>query len=144
MTNPLPGFPITIELPVVWGEMDAFGHVNNTVFFRYFEGARIAYFDAIGYDALMADAGLGPILAETSCRFRRPLKYPDRVVVGARVPKVGEDRFTMEYRIWSERWSGAAAKGEGLIVSFDYRSQKRVPLPPSIAAAIERVEGRGR
>lgn len=142
MSTPLTGFPITIELPVAWGEMDAFGHVNNTVFFRYFESARIAYFDAIGYDALLADEGLGPILAETSCRFRRPLTYPDRLVVGARVPSVGEDRFTMEYRIWSERLGTAAARGEGLIVSFDYRAQRRVPLPASIAAAIERVEGR--
>jgi acyl-CoA thioester hydrolase len=140
--NPLPDFPITVQLPVVWGEMDAFGHVNNTVFFRYFESARIAYFDAIGYDALMAEQGLGPILAETSCRFRRPLKYPDRVVVGARVPDVSEDRFTMEYRIWSESWDSAAGKGDGLIVSFDYNAQKRVPLPESIRAAIERVEGR--
>ena len=141
MTNPLPDFPVTVPLAVAWGEMDAFGHVNNTVFFRYFETARIAYFDAIGYDRLMAEQGLGPILAETSCRFRRPLKYPDRLVVGARVPTVGDDRFTMEYRIWSEQWGSAAGKGEGLIVSFDYRAQKRVPLPPSIVAAIERVEG---
>ncbi len=142
MDTPLPDFPVTVELPVLWGDMDAFGHVNNTVFFRYFECARIAYFDEIGYVAVMEEQGVGPILAETSCRFRRPLKYPDRVVVGARVSTVGEDRFTMEYRIWSEHWGGVAGKGEGLIVSFDYRANKRVPLPDSIVAAIERVGGR--
>lgn len=142
MSTPLPDFPVTVELPVAWGEMDSFGHVNNTVFFKYFETARIAYFDRIGYDTLMAEQGLGPILAETSCRFRRPLTYPDRVVVGARVPEVGEDRFVMEYRIWSARWEGAAGKGDGLIVSYDYRKQKRVPLPDSVRAAIEELEGR--
>jgi acyl-CoA thioester hydrolase len=142
VSNPLPDFPVTVELPIAWGDMDAFGHVNNTVFFRYFESARIAYFDEVGYGALMAERGLGPILAETSCRFRRPLTYPDRVVVGARVPQVGEDRFTMEYRIWSEGQATVAGKGEGLIVSYDYRAQMRVPLPTAIAAAIEALEGR--
>ena len=138
----LSGYPIVVEVVVRWGDMDAFQHVNNTVFFQYFEVARIACFDALGYDALMESTGVGPILAETSCRFRRPLTHPDTVDCGVRVTSMGEDRFTMEYRIWSEAWGSAAGKGDGLIVSFDYRAQKRVPLPAAIAAAIERVEGR--
>jgi len=140
--NPLPDFPIAERIPVRWGDMDAFAHVNNTVFFQYFEVARIAYFDAIGYREEMEATGRGPILAETSCRFRRPLTFPDTVTVAARVPDVGEDRFVMEYRIWSDSQQTVAAKGEGLIVSFDYRGGARCALPEEIRAAIARVEAR--
>lgn len=139
--DPLPGFPVTIALPVRWGDLDAFGHVNNTVFFQYFESARIKYFDALQYRQQLEATGHGPILAETSCRFRRPLKYPDQLVIGARVTDVGEDRFSMEYRIWSEQWQGVAAKGTGLLVSYDYRSEKRCPLPDAIRERIAALEG---
>ena len=68
----LEGYPVVIDEQVVWGEMDAFQHVNNTVYFRYFESARIAYFGAVGYLEWMKAEGSGPILASTRCRFRRP------------------------------------------------------------------------
>ncbi|MCP4869220.1 MAG: acyl-CoA thioesterase [Proteobacteria bacterium] len=133
-------FPVTIEIPTRWGDLDAFQHVNNTVFFVYFESARIAYFDKLGYRDLVESTGKGPILAETSCRFRRPLKYPDQLTVGARVTDVGEDRFTMEYRIWSAELQTAAAKGTGLIVSYDYRAEARCPLPDVIRERIAALE----
>jgi acyl-CoA thioester hydrolase len=133
-------FPIRLELPVRWGDLDAFQHVNNSVFFVYFESARIAYFDALNYREHLDQTGEGPILAETSCRFRKPLKYPDRVTVGARVTDIEEDRFTMEYRLWSEQWKACAASGTGLLVSFNYRTQKRCPLPDVIRSRIEALE----
>ncbi len=137
----LPEFPVTLTLPVRWGDLDAFQHVNNTVFFVYFESARIAYFDKLGYRQQLEETGMGPILAETSCRFRRPLRYPDTITVGAKVTDVGEDRFSMEYRIWSDEWQGIAAKGTGLIVSYDYRNERRGPLPEVIRERIAALEG---
>ena len=106
---------------VHWGEMDAFSHVNNVTYFRYFETARIAYFDAIGYRESMEEHGVGPILASTSCTFRRPLSYPDDLVVGAGVSDVSEDGFTMQYAVWSSQLGTVAARGEGAIVNYDYR-----------------------
>lgn len=140
--NPLPDLPIQVRFPVHWGEMDAFQHVNNVSYFRYFESARIAYFDAIGYRESMARDKIGPILASTSCRFRRPLSYPDDLVVGAGVSEVGEDRFTMTYAVWSTRLGTVAARGEGELVNLDYRTNRKVPLAPAIRDAIARVEGR--
>ena len=106
--DPLRGFPIVAIVNVAWGELDAFGHVNNTVYFRYFEDARIAYLDAIGFMGGPPN-DIGPILHSTMCRFRRPLKYPDTLRVGARVTEVAEDRLTMEYRIVSGPSPGEAA-----------------------------------
>src|SRR5213595_1205377 len=70
---PLIGFPIIVSWPVQWGDQDAFGHVNNTVYFRWFESGRIACFDRIGLGHAIPGTGLGPILAAINCNYRRPL-----------------------------------------------------------------------
>ncbi|MEJ2514008.1 MAG: thioesterase family protein [Gammaproteobacteria bacterium] len=140
MSELLRGFPVTVEIPVAWGEMDAFGHVNNMVYFRYFETARIRYFEAVGYIDLAGPAGTGPILAYADCRFRLPLTYPDRVRVGARVSDVSEAGFLMHYRAVSLHHRKVAAEGTGRITSFDYDRQAKAPLPPGVAEAIARLE----
>ncbi|MGH7447413.1 MAG: acyl-CoA thioesterase, partial [Longimicrobiales bacterium] len=113
-------YPVIISVPVAWGEMDAFGHVNNIIYFRYFESARIAYLDAIGFRGDDESSGIGPILASTECRFRRPLAYPDTVSIGARTIDLAADRFTMEYRVASAALGEIAAEGGGVIVAYDY------------------------
>jgi acyl-CoA thioester hydrolase len=137
MTELLDGYPIVIEIPVAWGEMDAFGHVNNIVFFRYFESARMAYLGAIGFGG---ETGVGPILASTHCRFRRPLEYPDTVRVGARAAELGADRFTMEYRIVSVAQDAVAADGGGLVVAYDYVARSKTALPDAVRRRIEELE----
>ena len=117
--------------------MDAFQHVNNTVYFRYFESARIEYFVQVGLDKSMKDDGVGPILASTSCRFRVPLTYPDRITVGARVADMGADRFTMLYKILSHEKEQVVAEGEGLIVIYDYKRNSKTLLPENIRDRIE-------
>jgi len=133
-------FPVHYECPVAWGEMDAFEHVNNVAYFRYFESARIAYFNRVGYLAILEETQVGPILASTSCRYRHPLAFPDRVTVGARVSEIGADRFTMLYRVVSEKHGVIAADGEGLIVSYDYGKGQKAPLPETLRAAIVELE----
>lgn len=128
VTELLNDYPVVQELTLHWGEMDALGHVNNVVYFRYFETARIAYFERTGIQA-SGDVHVGPILASTACRFRRPLTFPDRICVGARVTEIGDDRFTMEYALASERHGAIAAIGEGVVVSFDYRAGRKHALP---------------
>ncbi|MBI3461723.1 MAG: acyl-CoA thioesterase [Planctomycetes bacterium] len=136
----LRNFPVVIEIPVAWGEMDAMQHVNNAAYFRYIESARMAYFERIGFLEHMRDTGIGPILAWTSCRFRRALTYPDTVSVGTRVTKIDTDRFTMETIIISHSMSDVAAESEGTVVTFDYRDQKKVPVPVAIRGRIEALE----
>ena len=137
MSPLLDGFPVVVDVPVAWGEMDAFGHVNNAVYFRYFENARIEYLRRIGFDNALE---VGPILASTSCRFRRPLTYPDTLHVGIRTTELGEDRFTIEYRLVSERLSEVAAEGTGVVVSYDYPNARKAPIPGQVRGAIEALE----
>lgn len=137
----LEGFPIVKTIDVAWGEMDAFRHVNNTVFFRYFETARIAYLVRVGFERGPEAGAIGSILARTECRFRRPLTFPDTVDVGARATDVGIDRFTMEYRIVSRRLGEVAATGSGVVVSFDYARGEKTPIPDEVRQRITLLEG---
>jgi acyl-CoA thioester hydrolase len=139
----LRGFPIVIELPVQWGEMDAFGHVNNTVLFRYFESVRMAYFERCGFIDTYERDRIGAILHSTSCRFRRPLFCPDTALVGTRVPVVGQDRFDMEYRVASRTSGELVAEGTATIVCYDYTAGHKVPLPEAVRAAIALLEAQG-
>ncbi len=138
----LAGFPVVIELPVQWGEMDAYGHVNNTVLFRYFESARMAYFQRCGFIETYQRDQIGAILHSTSCRFRRPLFCPDTALVGTRVSDVGEDRVTMEYRVVSRAQDETVAEGTAIIVSYDYSAQRKAPLPTPVREAIAAIERR--
>ena len=137
----LNGYPIVIETPVAWGEMDAYGHVNNIVYFRYFESVRIKYFEEMRFLAYKEQVGIGPILAHTQCRFKLPLTYPDQVLVGARVPKLDTDRFVMEYIIVSNRYGKIAATGDGLIICYNYRKNQKAPLPENLIIKIKELEG---
>lgn len=141
--NGIDGYPVCVMIPVAWGEMDSFGHVNNIVYFRYFENARIAYFERVGFQQEYRQTGIGPILAKTDCRFIAPLTYPDDVVVGARSRDLGEDRFTMDYSIVSTALGNEAASGSGRIISYDYGRLAKAPLPDSVRRAIIELEGLG-
>ena len=136
MNDLLKGFPAVIQIPVWWGEMDAFQHVNNAVYARYFESARIAYLERSGFIELRERTGIGPILAATSIRFRKPLTYPDTVSVGARIKTIAEDRFTMEYRLVSHKLEAVAAEGEGTLVAYDYRNLCKATLPAEVRRGI--------
>lgn len=136
----LESFPVVIEIPVQWGEMDAYGHVNNTIFFRYFESARIAYLERCGFIESYESHKIGAILHSTHCRFKRSLHHPDNVLVGARVIQIDEDRFTMAYVVVSRRWNEIVADGTGIIVSFNYESRSKAPLPQMVRNRIESLE----
>jgi acyl-CoA thioester hydrolase len=132
--------PVVIEVPVAWGEMDSFRHVNNIVYLRYFESARIAYFERLKLMEFLNQTGIGPILASVQCKFKIPLTYPDTVSVGTRISKVEHDRFVMEYYVVSQQHQKIAAEGEGIVVSFNYRENKKAPLPEEVKQRIAALE----
>ncbi len=140
MSNELKDFPVIIELPVLWGHMDAFQHLNNVVFFRFFESARIAYFEEIGFLEAMENTGIGPILASTSCKYIKPITYPDTVSISARVSNIEEDRFDMEYTMVSQEKGEVTATGKALVVSYDYNENKKANIPDHIRNKILDLE----
>ena len=116
------------------------GHVNNTVYLRYFETARIAYFEKSGFLESLNQTGIGPNLASVQCKFKAPHTYPDIVSVGARVSRIEGDRFVMEYSAVSHKSRRIAAEGESVIVSYNYRETKKVSLPEELKKRIQVLE----
>jgi len=140
MHDLLAQFPVVIEIPVAWGEMDALGHVNNTVYFRYFESARIAYFRQLGFMASVEQAQVGPILGSINCKFKYPITFPDTVSVGVRTLRVEADRFVIKHCVVSHAAQRIAAEGEGVIVAYDYGARKKATLPAEIKDKIQKLE----
>jgi acyl-CoA thioester hydrolase len=128
----LTGYACVVEQAVDWADMDPFQHVNNVVYFRYFENGRIEWFRQIGWWDSLPLTGIGPIVASTAARFRRPVKYPDRLLCGTKVTKIGTDRFTLAHRLVSQTTGEITTEGDVEIVAFDYRNGGKVAIPEAI------------
>ena len=140
MKELLAKFPVVVEIPVAWGEMDALGHVNNIIYFRYFESARIVYMAKLGFMASIDQMEIGPILGSIQCKFKYPVTFPDTLLVGVRTVRIEEDRFVVEHCVVSQQAQRVAAEGEGVIVAYDYRAKKKAHLPAEIKHRIEKLE----
>jgi len=141
MQELLKDFPVITEVNVAWGEMDALQHVNNVVYFRYFESARLSYFSKINLLVDSSQTTIGPVLAETSCKYKLPITYPDTLLIGAKVIDLQEDRFTMEYQIVSKKIGKVCTQGQATCVMFDFINHCKVQLPSNIKQGILDLEG---
>ncbi|EHU5005104.1 acyl-CoA thioesterase [Vibrio vulnificus] len=138
----LQDFPVVTEINVAWGEMDALQHINNVVYFRYFETARIEYFNKINLMDEIKRNQIGPVLSETQCRYRIPVTFPDTLLIGSRVSEVGEDRFTMEYQVVSKKMGKVTTTGSATVVMFDFKNQSKAQLPAVLHDAIFSIEAK--
>ena len=143
MEDLLQSYPSKIAIPVQWGDMDAAQHVNNIIYLRWFETARIQYFEQL--NELMdftGEAELGAILAETYCRYKMPVTYPDTVWVAARVltDTMDEFSFRMQHIIISQQHQRIAAEGWTRIVCYDYREKRKTAIPARLKEKILAIE----
>lgn len=131
--------PLTTDIFAMrWGDMDALGHLNNTLYFRFCEEARVRWLAANGW-AVSTAAGSGPILAATSCQFRAPVVYPADIRIETFVSKIGTSSFTLSHRICrDDRPDQVAAEAEVVIVWCDYAVGKPVSLPAVLRQQLER------
>jgi acyl-CoA thioester hydrolase len=141
-TDLLADYSVVVTMPVQWGDQDAYAHVNNTVYFRWYESARLAYCMRLGLVSSAYTGGIGPILAAISCNYRRPLNFPDTVRIGARVTRIGRSSLTMEHAVASEAQGQLAADGSSVLVVYDYGQKQSCPVPPELRQAIEGLEGK--
>jgi acyl-CoA thioester hydrolase len=133
--------PVRIQLQVAWGEMDALGHVNNTVYLRWFENARIAYLRHTEVLDSMRRMELAPILAHQTIDYLLPVTHPDTVEVATTVTSIGNTSFTMAFRINSMRHGALAAEGSGRLVMVDIQRKCKVPVDAKLRQLIYDIEG---
>jgi acyl-CoA thioester hydrolase len=119
------------QMPTRWGDMDAMGHINNTLYFRYFEQARIAWFEEM--KMLKNESQHGPILASASCDFLKPLKYPGDIYVDQIVTRLGRSSVAMDLSIERLDEPGQIyARGTCVIVWMDYSVGRALPWPEDL------------
>ncbi|AOB30631.1 thioesterase [Bordetella sp. H567] len=134
---PVPGSTHTVEMPLRWGDSDALNHLNNTLYFRLMEEARMQLLYAAGI-SLPADAG--PILAHASCDFLRPLTYPASVQVTHTLTRLG--RSSMEFELVLDKVGdsrGPCARGRNVLVWLDYVGNRPQPWPTHVLARLAAV-----
>ncbi len=139
-TSPPQVFGGSITFDVNWGDMDAFGHVNNARYFTWFESCRTAYFLRLGLK-MDRPSSLGPIVARLSCDYIAPVLFPANLTCGVRVVKIGNTSFTMAYGLWhTENPGPLCARGESVVVLLDYETNQKIRVPDDIRRAIDELE----
>lgn len=123
------------ERRVVWGDMDAMQHVNNTKYFYYCETTRLDFLRAVlpqigGEPPHQASTGIA--LAETGCRFKVSLTYPDDLIIGTGVSMIGETEFELTHAIYSQKLNLIAAQATARMVYYDFAQRKRAVLDQAI------------
>ena len=119
-------FTHSTTLNIRWGDMDSMGHVNNVNFFVYFEQARCQAFDDVGLKiGSQHDMVEGPILAQTQCRYRGPVEFPDTVTVGSLSEQTSDSTWTQKYAVVAHSTGRVVAEGDAEMVWFDYKEGKR-------------------
>ncbi|NVM43411.1 MAG: acyl-CoA thioesterase [Candidatus Lokiarchaeota archaeon] len=116
------------EMPVRWGDMDARGHVNNTLYLRYFESSRIALFRTLNLYEEPTEVRIGPILSFQSCSYKAPLTYPDTIYVGAKIEAIEGSKIIIKHSIVSKKRNRIVAEGEAHIIWYDYDNKKRANI----------------
>jgi acyl-CoA thioester hydrolase len=124
------------SVEVRWGDMDAVGHVNNTVYFTYLESARVELLGEIGARSRQRNDGQGPALVSTSCDFKKQVVYPATIDVGVRVEEIGNRSFRMSYGLFLRGADELVATATSVNAWVDYAVGRAVEIPDDLRAAL--------
>jgi acyl-CoA thioester hydrolase len=138
----LAGFPVVTTIPVLWGDQDAFGHVNNLAYLRWAETARIEYFIRVELMPPLPPSGVALILASMKCDYEAQVSYPDTILAGARVTRIGTSSVQMEHLVVSQNQGRVVARVDSTLVLLDYSRNKPVAVPAEIRKIVADIEGR--
>lgn len=123
------------EIAVRWGDMDAYGHVNNALYMRYLEEARVQFLASIGAD--MRGNGTDPVIINVGCTFLRPVSYPATVIIKSYVGEIGRSSFMIWYEVsTTDNPDQLCSEGYSKVVWMDHQTGRSVPLPEMIRNAI--------
>lgn len=131
-------FPYRMSIPTRWSDNDMLGHVNNVLYYRYFEAVVVRFqMQEAGVD--WANDRVSPQAVETLCRFHRPLSFPETVEAGLRVERIGNSSVTFAIALFGEGQEAPAATGHFVHVFVDSGTMKSQPIPAAARRAYEKV-----
>lgn len=132
--------PVHTEITVAWGEMDALQHVNNVVYFKYFETARIDFFSQVNLLGDLKITQVGPVLSDNHARYKRPVTFPDTLLVSVKISDIKADRFMMNYTVFSKAQEAVTTLGSSQVVMFNFKTGKKATLTPELLDALRTYE----
>lgn len=128
-------WPVITEIPVLWGDMDSFGHVNNIIYPKWCETSRVELLckiwnlDALSMAKILSEKGIGPILANFSTNYRIPVVCPDIIFVKTRVKHIGNTSFGIEHQLTSKNnGSKIVADADSVIVMINYKTGEKIQI----------------
>lgn len=133
-------YPLVFSQELIWSDMDAFQHINNAVYLRYFEDSRMKYFESTGVMDCMLETQIGPILAAASCNFKAPLTYPDCIHIAAKIEEIKSRTVKMSHAVYSDTLGKLVADGQSVVVFYDYQRKMSCEIPATIVTAFEAFE----
>lgn len=129
-----------VDIPTRWGDNDVYGHVNNVVYYSYFDTAVNRHLIEAGGLDIHGGAAIG-LVVETRCQFHAALAFPDLVQAGLTVTKLGRSSVTYAIGLFQGEAREAAALGHFVHVWVDRDTRRPVPVPAAIRAALEPLQG---
>ena len=139
---------IITEIPVLWGDMDDFGHVNNIIYLKWCETSRVELFreiwnlKSLKMQDIMEKEGMGPILANFNMNYKIPIQYPDMITVKTRITSIGNTSFGVGHELFSKtNKDKIVASGESVIVMINYKSGKKSPIDINNRSLLEQFFG---
>jgi acyl-CoA thioester hydrolase len=134
-------FPVKLSLRIDWSELDVFHHVNNVAILKYVQAARVNYWEVIGLIDMYNATQVGPMLASTSCQFRKPLFYPGGITTETGVESIGNSSFVLVHRIINEK-SEVVAEAKDVVVIYDFSKNEKAAFPAELRSKIQMLEKR--
>ncbi len=129
-------------IEVRYGDLDPQGHLNNAKFVTFFEQARIQYIRHLGlFKEGQSFMDIGVILADVHIAYKKPVEWGTPVKVGVRTLKIGNKSMTVEQNVVHAETEEVFATGEVVMVTYDYREGKSIPVPQEWREAATRFEG---
>jgi len=125
------GAKLKLELRIDWSEIDVLGHINNLAILKYIQAGRVKYLESVGLLPIKPEKRTGPIIASTTCQFRKPLFYPGKVTVFSKVDLVKNTSFRIRYELLNED-AEIVAEAHDIIVFFDFDKNTKLILPEDI------------
>jgi acyl-CoA thioester hydrolase len=140
-SNPL----YEMTFPIRWGDMDALGHVNNTVYFRYFEQARVEFLEQLGYPARLpedaSDNSGGPVIVDAHCQYLIPVVYPATLKLTMSCGPAGRSSFDTLYELRdADKPQTLYATGSARVVWADLVKGGSMALPDKVRAQLPTSE----
>src|SRR5688500_10852052 len=127
-----------LRLRIDWSELDLFGHVNNVMYFKYLQAARVNFWDLTGLSSSYEKDKLGAMLLSAQCQFKQPLFYPGNILIKTNVQFIKNTSFGLTHSVLNHK-NELVATGEDVIVLYNYNTHVKSEIPDWLRGNIENI-----